>query len=130
MSPQEVKTVADLLIADFENEIPATLRVIEAVPNHRLDYRPDAKSKTGLGLIRHIALEDAWLLNSIAKGEFAPPPDDSDACGIMTPADASARREEGVPAALHRAPPRTAQHLPAPDGRSGPRDLRAFADTQ
>ena len=102
MNPQEIKTVADFLIADFENEMPATLRVIEAVPNHRLDYRPDAKSKTGLGLIRHIALEDAWLLNSIANGEFAPPPDDSDACGIMTPADASARYKEGFPAALRR----------------------------
>ena len=102
MDSNEAKTVADFLIADFENEMQATLRVIEAVPNNHLDYRPDAKSKTGLGLIRHIALEDAWLLNSIANGEFAPPPDDSDACGIMTPADASARYKENVPVALNR----------------------------
>jgi uncharacterized damage-inducible protein DinB len=102
MNSQEAKTVANFLIADFENEMQATLRVIEAVPDNHLDYQPDPKSKTGLGLIRHIALEDAWLLNSIANGEFAPPPDDSDACGIMTPADASARYKEGVPAALNR----------------------------
>ena len=57
---------------------------------------------TGLGLVRHITLEDEWLLNSIANGEFTPPPDDSDACGIMTPAGAVARYKEKVPAALDR----------------------------
>ena len=102
MSSKEAKTVADFLIADFENEMQTTLRVIEAVPNGHLDYRPDSKSKTGLGLIRHIALEDEWLLNCIANGEFTPPPDDSDACGIMNPADAVSRYKEKVPAALDR----------------------------
>jgi uncharacterized damage-inducible protein DinB len=102
MDSKEVKTVADFLIADFENEMQTTLRVIEAVPNGRLEYRPDAKSKTGLGLVRHITLEDEWLLNCIANGKFTPPPDDSDACGIMSPADAIARYKEKVPAALGR----------------------------
>ena len=102
MGSQDTKIVADFLIADFENEIPTTLRVLEAVPGSRLDYRPDAKSKTGLGLVRHIALEDEWILNCIANGVFTPPPDDSDACGIRTPAEAVARYKEGVPAALHR----------------------------
>ena len=91
MDSKEAKAVADFLIADFENEIQATTRVIEAVPNRDLDYRPDPKSKSALGLVRHIALEDEWLLNCIANGEFTPPPDDSDACGIMSPADAVAR---------------------------------------
>lgn len=102
MSPNEAKTVTDFLIADFENEIPTTLRVLEAVPIGNLDYQPDAKSKTALGLVRHIALEDDWLLSCIANGEFVPPPDDSDACGIMNPADAVARYKEKVPAALDR----------------------------
>lgn len=102
MDSKEVKTVADFLVADFENEMQTTLRVIGAVPNDRLDYRPDSKSKTGLGLVRHITLEDEWLLNCIANGAFTPPPDDSDACGIMSPADAIARYKEKVPAALGR----------------------------
>ena len=102
MGPQEAKTVADFLVADFENEMQTTLRVVGAVPNNHLDYRPDSKSKTGLGLVRHITLEDEWLLNCIANGEFTPPPDDSDACGIMNPADAVARYKEKVPAALDR----------------------------
>jgi len=102
MDPKAVKAVADFLIADFENEMQTTLRVIEAVPDSHLDYRPDSKSKTALGLVRHITLEDEWLLNCIANGEFTPPPDDSDACGIMNPAGAVARYKEKVPAALNR----------------------------
>jgi uncharacterized damage-inducible protein DinB len=98
----EAKTVADFLIADFENELQTTLRVLGAVPDGDLDYRPDPKSKTALGLVRHITLEDEWLLTCIANGEFTPPPDDSDACGITNPADAVARYKERVPAALDR----------------------------
>jgi uncharacterized damage-inducible protein DinB len=102
MDSAEAKTVADFLVADFEQEIPTTLRVLEAVPLGHLDYRPDSLGKTGLALLRHISLEDAWLLNGIANGSFTPPPDDSDACGIMTPADAVARYKADVPAALAR----------------------------
>jgi uncharacterized damage-inducible protein DinB len=98
----QTKTVADFLIADFENEMQTTLRIMEAVPDGHLDYRPDSKSKTALGLIRHITLEDEWLLNSIANGEFTPPPDDSDTCGIMNPAGAVARYKEKVSTALDR----------------------------
>ena len=102
MDSNETKTVADFLVADFEREMQTTLRVIDAVPNGHLDYRPDSKSKSALGLVRHITLEDEWLLNCIANGEFTPPPDDSDACGIMSPAGAVARYKEKVPAALNR----------------------------
>ena len=102
MTAAEAKTVATFLIADFEQEIPTTLRVLESVPLGRLDYRPDSKGKTGLGLVRHLGLEDAWILNCVANGVFTPPPDDSDACGIMTPADAMARYKADVPVALDR----------------------------
>ena len=33
MNSDQTKSVADFLIADFENEMQATMRVIEAVPN-------------------------------------------------------------------------------------------------
>jgi uncharacterized damage-inducible protein DinB len=102
MDSHNAKTVADFLLADFQDEMRTTQRVIAAVPIDHLHYRPDDKGKTGLGLVRHLALEDEWLLNCIANGAFTPPPDDSDACGIMTPADAVARYQEQVPAALER----------------------------
>jgi uncharacterized damage-inducible protein DinB len=102
MGSQETKTIADFLIADFQSEMETTLRVIAAVPSDHLDYRPDGKAKSGLGLVRHITLEDEWLLNCIANGAFTPPPDDSEACGIMTPDDAIVRYKQTVPAALDR----------------------------
>lgn len=102
MEPTEAKTVANFLVADFEQEAHTTLRVLEAVPHAHLDYRPDGKGKTALGLVRHIALEDAWMLNCIANGAFTPPPDDSDTCGIMGPADAVARYRDTLSSALDR----------------------------
>ena len=102
MNPNEAKTVANFLLADFAYETQTTLRVLAAVPTTHLDYRPDEKAKTGLGLVRHIVLEDEWILNSIAAGVFNPPPDDSDACGIMTPADGVARYQQRIPAAIER----------------------------
>ena len=111
MGPQEAKTIAEFLAADFAMEMQTTLGVLGAVPNDRLDYKPDAKSKTGLGLVRHITLEDEWILNCIANGEFVNPPDDSDACGIMTPSDAVARYNEKVPKALDRVRAMTGEQL-------------------
>ncbi|HEY3928153.1 MAG TPA: DinB family protein [Candidatus Koribacter sp.] len=102
MNPNEAKTVANFLLADFTYETQTTLRVLAAVPNTHLDYRPDEKAKTGLGLVRHIVLEDEWILTSIANGAFNQPPDDSDACGIMTPADGVARYQQRIPAAIER----------------------------
>lgn len=102
MTSAEAQTIASFLLADFAQEIQTTARVFDAVPAARSDYRPDSKSKSALGLIRHLTLEDEWFLNSIANGAFTAPPDDSDACGIMTPADAVARYRERIPAALDR----------------------------
>ena len=102
METQEAKVVANFLIADLENEMQTTLRVFGAVPGGKLDYRPDPVSKTALGLLRHITLEDEWILNCTADGVFMPPPNESDACGIMTPADAIARYKERIPAGIKR----------------------------
>jgi len=102
MDSKEAKIIADFLIADFQNEMQTTLRVIEAVPTTHLDYTPDVKSKNTLALVRHIVLEDEWILNCVANGQFGPLPDDSDACGIMNPAGAIAQYKARVPAALDR----------------------------
>ncbi len=102
MNPQEAKVIANFLCDDFAHELPTTERVLAAVPADKLSYAPDTKSKTGLGLLRHIVLEDEWLLNGVIDGAFTPPPDDSDACGILTPSDAVARYRDRLPAVLER----------------------------
>jgi len=98
----EAKIIADYLLGNLEFEMKTTVGVLAAVPSDRLAYQPDPLSKSGIGLVRHIVLEDEWLLNSIADGQFNPPPDDSDACGIMTPADGVAQYQVKLPAAIAR----------------------------
>jgi uncharacterized damage-inducible protein DinB len=102
MNATEAKAIAQFLLAEMASEASATTGVFGAVPNAGLGYKPDDKSKTALGLLRHITLEDEWLLTAIANGKFVPPPDDSDACGIMTPQDAIARYNEQIPKAMER----------------------------
>jgi uncharacterized damage-inducible protein DinB len=102
MNPAEAKVVADFLLADMAYEMQTTMGVLGAVPVGRMDYKPDEKSRTALGLVRHITLEDEWILAGVADGKFVPPPDDSDACGVMTPQDAVARYKEKIPAAMDR----------------------------
>jgi uncharacterized damage-inducible protein DinB len=102
MTAQDAKLVSDFLLATLESEIPTTANVFRAMPSDGLDYRPDPVSKTALALMRHIALEDEWFLKAVADGAFAALPDDSDACGVMTPADAVMFYNDRIPAAIAR----------------------------
>ncbi len=97
MTPDHAKIVADHLLAALEYEIGTTTSVFAALPADKLTYAPDPKSKTAMALMRHITLEDEWLLSGVRDGAFAPMPDDSDACGILTPEDAVARYKERIP---------------------------------
>jgi uncharacterized damage-inducible protein DinB len=96
------KLIASHLLAVLESEIPATTAVFSALPPRRLDYRPDQTSKSALALMRHIVLEDEWFLRAIADGKFSPPPDDSDACGLLTPVQAVEFYKTAMPAAIAR----------------------------
>lgn len=103
MTPQQARAIGDFLTAEIEGEMKTTLRVIEHVPDGKLDYTPDSKSATALGLIRHLVVVDAWFLNCVANGAVAPDANDKAlADGIMTPADGAARYRELVGAAFGR----------------------------
>ncbi len=102
MEPGAAAAIAAFLIQDFQQELQTTVRVLEAATGTRLEYQPDPKSKSGLGLVRHIVLEDEWMLSSILAGRFDPPPDDSDACGIPTPAEAVVRYRRTIPEGLDK----------------------------
>jgi len=108
---ENLKAIAEFLIRDLEYEISLTKSVFGAVPADKLDYAPDAKSKTALGLLRHITLEDEWLLNAAADGKLADPPNDSDVCGLMSPSDAVACYAEKIPAAVARVRALTEEEL-------------------
>jgi uncharacterized damage-inducible protein DinB len=102
MRPEDAKVVADFLLATLEHELKLTTGVFAALPDDKLDYQPDPKSKSALGLLRHLALEDEWILNAVADGTFGPMPDDSDACGITTTDHAVACYNQRMPTAIGR----------------------------
>ena len=102
MTPDSARQIAQFLVANVEAEIPITTGVFAAVPVDHLGYRPHPASKSALELLRHLTLEDEWFLNCIADGAFGAFPDESDACGIMTPADAIAEYKRRLPAAVQR----------------------------
>lgn len=102
MRPEEAKVIAGFLLGSLEWETKTTAAVLAAAPPDALAYRPHSKSKSAIELLRHITLEDEWLLNSVADGAFGPMPDQSDASGIMTPDEAVARYNDRIPAAMAR----------------------------
>src|SRR5690349_12299305 len=101
MSDSGSKQLASYLLSTLQYEVGVTTGVLNAVPGDRLDYRPDPVAKSALELVQHITLEDEWFLNSICEGSFSQPPS-PEGCGIDSPADAVARYQERVPAAMER----------------------------
>lgn len=59
-------------------ERPAFVRVLKALPQNRLDYRPDPKARTAAELAWVIAAEEAALVSLLDKGTIqwkeTPPP--------------------------------------------------------
>lgn len=70
MSKNEARTVADAMIALWEGEFPATVRVLSAVNDKARDYRPAEKSRSGWELVTHLATADIWFIDSITRGVF------------------------------------------------------------
>jgi uncharacterized damage-inducible protein DinB len=102
MTPEAAKIAAQFYLGDFEAEMKTTARVIGAVPTGNLSYKPDEKSRTALELCRHIVLEDNWLIGSVADGAIPPPPDQSDATGLMTPTQCVEYYNNTLPAVVER----------------------------
>ena len=61
-------TNLEFCIARRKSELPAFVRVLKAVPQGRLDYRPDPKGRTAAELAWLLAAEEAALLALLDKG--------------------------------------------------------------
>ena len=55
-------------IASRKAEFPAFVRVLKALPEGRLDYRPDPKARTAAELAWVMAVEEAALLSLLESG--------------------------------------------------------------
>lgn len=113
MTPDAAKTIAGYLMANYEQECPTTLRVMERIPEGKEGYSPDGRSMNALKLAWHIASADWWFMNSIADGEFkageSAIPEE-----IKTAADVIAWHKANVPAAVARVKAMSGEQLAKP----------------
>ena len=70
MNAEQAKFLAEHYAKIFENEIPVTKKVLQAVGKGNGDYKPDPKSRTAIQLARHIATADNWFVGSALDGKF------------------------------------------------------------
>src|SRR5258708_35456765 len=64
-------TNREFCIARRKAEMPAFVRVLKAVPQGRLDYRPDPKARTAAALAWMLAVEEAALVTLLDTGPIA-----------------------------------------------------------
>ncbi|MGD0497954.1 MAG: DinB family protein [Bryobacteraceae bacterium] len=110
LTAEQAKALADYTLADYQNELATTKRVIGAIPAGQESYTPDAKSTKALDLAWHIASAEWFFLNSISEGKFA-----SGESGrpehIRSAKDVVAWYDENVPPALERTGRLSGEHL-------------------
>jgi uncharacterized damage-inducible protein DinB len=70
MNSEQAKVMVEYLTRLWEGEFAATLKVIEAVPEEKRDYKPDAKSRTAWELATHLATSDIWFIDGVIAGSF------------------------------------------------------------
>lgn len=114
MTSEQAAAAAQIYIQAIESELDATAKVLAAVPQDRADYKPDPKSRSGFELAQHIALTDAWFLNSIAEGSFDFHKENRAASQVTSPAQAVEYYKREVPAALARVKAMTPEQLAKP----------------
>jgi uncharacterized damage-inducible protein DinB len=71
MQPEQAVFTLQLLTQGIDSEHPITRKLIAAVPENKLDYKPHEKSMSALELAWHIASSEVWFLKGVANGEFA-----------------------------------------------------------
>ena len=75
MTPEFAAGLRDFLLGALDSEVPATKKVILAVPADNPGYAPDPKATTALKLAMHIVGSEIWFFESVAAGAFGPFPD-------------------------------------------------------
>ena len=96
---EEAKLITAHLVGVFEQEMAATSRVLNAVPDGQGDYAPDPKSMPALKLAWHIASSEVWFLECALAGAFSSG-DSGIPESIKTGKDVAAWYEANLPAAL------------------------------
>lgn len=99
MNPEQAKGIAQFLLQGLEGEFHTTRKVLAAVPEGRLSWRPHEKGRTAGELAWHIAAVDVWFLESITKGAF---PHEGEGTPPKTIAEIVSFYEKNFPVALDK----------------------------
>lgn len=62
--------IIDALLPEFDQEMANTRRVLERVPDDRLDWRPHPKSSTMGALATHLAMLPGWTVETLHRDEL------------------------------------------------------------
>jgi uncharacterized damage-inducible protein DinB len=98
MTAEQAKAVAEALGQQIQNEWMATVKVIEAVPEDKKNWRPAEKSRTAWELATHLAEADVWFLQGVLNQQFGPPSPSN----ATTVAELVAWYKQHMPAHLER----------------------------
>lgn len=67
-------SIANLLLAEFESQVPVTRRFLERLPADKLTWKPHPKSLSAGQLAYHLAVVPGSVIRS-AQASIVPPPD-------------------------------------------------------
>jgi uncharacterized damage-inducible protein DinB len=62
--------IVDAILPEFDHEMANTRKVLERVPEDRLDWRPHPKSSTMGALATHVATLPTWMVETFARDEL------------------------------------------------------------
>ena len=66
----QAKGFLQYFLGVIDNEFPATRKIIAAVPQSNLEWRPDPKARPALELAWHIVTAEKWFTEGIINGGF------------------------------------------------------------
>ena len=71
MSPDQATTILQSVgLPSLNAEHPVTRRVIAAIPDDKVDYRPDEIVKSAIDLAWHIVTAEVRFMNAVSAGTF------------------------------------------------------------
>lgn len=68
-------SIAQSLLPEFDHEMASTRKMLERIPENKLDYKPDPKSMSMSQLASHVAEMCGWFGSMMESTELDIPPD-------------------------------------------------------
>src|SRR5687768_4302438 len=70
MNPEQAKFLAGAIGQNLQSEWKLTYKVLNALPEGKKDYKPEANSRSAWELAQHIAVCDVGFLHAVAANDF------------------------------------------------------------